>query len=98
MTNDSHSNVFHPPHSTLKSTHKHTYIVHLGLDCTASCECHDFRKRGGACKHIHAALLRVEALHTHGVSIPAIDLPQSAEDVCTIHTHQISNPSHLEAV
>jgi AraC-like DNA-binding protein len=67
-----------------------TYTVHLGLDCTASCECHDFRKRGGACKHIRAALLRVEALRTRGVSIPAINLPRSAEDARTIHTHQIS--------
>jgi len=57
-----------------------SYKVRLGLDQLASCECQDFTTRGGACKHIHAALLHLSDLKSHGLNLPDIQLPPSADD------------------
>ncbi|KAF8601407.1 hypothetical protein BDV93DRAFT_408933, partial [Ceratobasidium sp. AG-I] len=38
------------------------YEIWIGFDWQAHCSCPDFQQRGGACKHMRAALLRVKAL------------------------------------
>lgn len=57
-----------------------TYTIVLGLDGSANCTCLDFLKRGGACKHIRAALLRLDNLRKSGVNLPIICLPSSSEE------------------
>jgi len=52
-----------------------SYTVTLGFDGSATCKCLDFITRGGACKHIHAAVLRLDALRANGLNLPAIRLP-----------------------
>ncbi|TDL28464.1 hypothetical protein BD410DRAFT_695097, partial [Rickenella mellea] len=56
------------------------YNLWLGFDGMAHCECQDFGQRGGACKHIRAAVLRVSELRLGGIPIPAIPIPESEED------------------
>lgn len=51
-----------------------TYSIFLGFGGTANCSCKDFCQRGGACKHIRSALLRLGSLQT---SSPHLRLPAS---------------------
>ncbi|KAI8974268.1 hypothetical protein BD414DRAFT_517646 [Trametes punicea] len=51
------------------------YNIAVGLDGSAACSCLDFRERGGACKHVRAAIRRLK--------IPPIDIPQTHEDAST---------------
>ncbi|KAI0046733.1 hypothetical protein FA95DRAFT_1667971 [Auriscalpium vulgare] len=57
-----------------------TYIVGLELDGTIDCTCADFLNRGGACKHLRAAILKADQLRTSGTLIPTISVPKSLED------------------
>jgi len=50
-----------------------------------------FREKGGACKHICAAVLRLDNLREHGLNLPAIRLPSSAEDARALQARQFSN-------
>jgi len=68
-----------------------SYNVRLGFDQSASCECLDFVKRGGACKHIHAALLRLSDLRSHGLNLPDIQLPSSADDARILQARRFSD-------
>jgi len=68
-----------------------SYMITLGFDGSATCECLDFVKKGGACKHIRAAVLRLDNLREHGLNLPAIRLPSSAEDAQALQARQFSN-------
>ena len=68
-----------------------SYNVRLGFDQSASCECLDFVKRGGACKHIRAALLRLSNLRSHGLNLPDIQLPSSADDARILQARRFSD-------
>ncbi|EJD45844.1 hypothetical protein AURDEDRAFT_165300 [Auricularia subglabra TFB-10046 SS5] len=52
------------------------YRIRLGFDGTADCSCPDFRTRGGACKHLRAALVRVDQLR-HDLALKGTDLPDT---------------------
>ena len=59
--------------SSLATQHNHEiilYNVFIAFDGGADCNCKDFQSHGGACKHIHAALVSIEKLHNSGISIP----------------------------
>lgn len=56
-----------------------TYTVTMELDGAANCTCGDFVHRGGACKHIRAALKRVDALRAQGTNIPSIPIPTTVD-------------------
>ncbi|EJD36416.1 hypothetical protein AURDEDRAFT_130079 [Auricularia subglabra TFB-10046 SS5] len=60
------------------------YRVCLRFNGTADCSCADFRARGGACKHMRAALVRVDKLRQDlalkGTDLPATWLPYSEEE------------------
>ncbi|KIJ24388.1 hypothetical protein M422DRAFT_274849 [Sphaerobolus stellatus SS14] len=67
-------------YSSLRSRHDANatiYQVRLFYRGTASCSCPDFVSRGGACKHIRAALHQTSFLRHSGQSIPIISLPSS---------------------
>ncbi|KAI1783380.1 hypothetical protein LXA43DRAFT_977164 [Ganoderma leucocontextum] len=66
--------------ATAHDTSPVMYTLSLGLDTSATCSCPDFQNRGGACKHLRAALLRLEHLRSEGISIPAISLPHSEDN------------------
>ncbi|TFK78557.1 hypothetical protein K466DRAFT_507120 [Polyporus arcularius HHB13444] len=67
------------------------YLVRLGLDRTASCTCLDFKHRGGACKHMRAALLRLEELRNSGLQdLPQISLPRTETEARTITVVAVS--------
>ena len=68
-----------------------SYKVKLGLDQSASCECQDFVMRGGACKHLRAALLRLSDLQSRGLNLPSIQLPSSADDARILQARQFSD-------
>jgi hypothetical protein len=53
------------------------YTIRVGFNGAVSCDCLDFKGRGGACKHIHGAFYKLEDLRGKGVPIPAIPIPQS---------------------
>ncbi|TFK46462.1 hypothetical protein OE88DRAFT_1667443 [Heliocybe sulcata] len=56
------------------------YSIFLGFAGVATCQCKDFAHRGGACKHIRAALLFVDQLRrTKFSALPAISLPATPE-------------------
>ena len=57
------------------------YQVILSQSRTGSCTCPDFQARGGACKHLRAALLRLDMLRqSTNAHLPLITLPTSLED------------------
>ncbi|OJT03174.1 hypothetical protein TRAPUB_6250, partial [Trametes pubescens] len=59
-----------------------SYTIAVGLDGSATCSCPDFRERGGACKHIRAALQQLASLRESGLKVPPISLPQTREEAC----------------
>ncbi|KAF8707390.1 hypothetical protein RHS03_04322, partial [Rhizoctonia solani] len=72
------------------------YAIWLGYDSTASCSCADFRQRGGACKHIRAAIVQVRALrewalsnrlHEPIVYTPSIKLPADKASALRLRVH-----------
>ncbi|KIJ34487.1 hypothetical protein M422DRAFT_263455 [Sphaerobolus stellatus SS14] len=67
-------------YSSLRSQHEANpimYQVQLFYWGSASCTCSDFVHRGGACKHIRAALLRMNFIRQSGSDFPLIQLPRS---------------------
>ncbi|KAF8527266.1 hypothetical protein JB92DRAFT_2826336 [Gautieria morchelliformis] len=57
-----------------------SYEVYLSFNNTAGCTCPDFSSRGGACKHIRAALLQLDTLQQRGIRLPPIHLPDTIEE------------------
>lgn len=56
------------------------YTITMEIDGAADCSCSDFTHRGGACKHIRAALKRLDALRSQEKSIPHIPIPTSIDE------------------
>jgi len=57
-----------------------TYDIFLGFSGTASCTCIDFGSCGGACKHMRAALLKLDIVRTkRSIPIPIIPIPTNEE-------------------
>ncbi|TFK78558.1 hypothetical protein K466DRAFT_507116 [Polyporus arcularius HHB13444] len=59
------------------------YKIHIGVDGSAACSCPDFHRHGIACKHVRAALLRLDALRSQGLQIPPITLPTTWDEART---------------
>lgn len=55
------------------------YTITLEIDGAVSCSCSDFIHRGGACKHIRAALKRLDALRCQGKNVPNIPIPTNID-------------------
>jgi len=54
-----------------------TYKISIIWAGTASCSCLDYQHRGGACKHIRAAILYLNSLRTKIPDLPLLSLPSS---------------------
>jgi hypothetical protein len=61
------------------------YEIHINFNRLASCSCPDFIKRGGACKHLRAAILKMGALRAKGIQIPHIQLPSTEDEAQSLH-------------
>lgn len=58
-----------------------TYHISLNFDGSGGCDCHDFSNRGGACKHIRAALMKCDQLRSTTVpGLPLLSLPTTEEE------------------
>ena len=69
-TFEGHDQLTFACHSSISNIYEPSptqYRVILCLDGTARCSCKDFLQRGGACKHIRAALLLVNESRTSGL-------------------------------
>ncbi len=80
-----------------------TYQVVLNVDRDGSCTCKDFVTRGGACKHLRAALVRTVILRASGISLPALCLPSSLEEAYTLRGKHLAEmlavvPSSLSSL
>ncbi|KAK7018770.1 hypothetical protein VNI00_018232 [Paramarasmius palmivorus] len=53
------------------------YQICLRFDGMASCTCPDWTSRGGACKHLRAALIRSDEIRQQWPSLPLVPLPDS---------------------
>ncbi|KIJ33980.1 hypothetical protein M422DRAFT_263935 [Sphaerobolus stellatus SS14] len=71
------------------------YQIYLGWNRIANCSCPDFLNRGGACKHLRAAILKTESLQQSGLTIPLIPIPKSESEAHTLHTQTIA--THISA-
>jgi hypothetical protein len=67
------------------------YQISLGFDGTGNCNCPDFLQRGGACKHIRAALLRLDQLRHQNPKIPCIHLPSTIEEARILQTRHVAS-------
>lgn len=56
------------------------YDIHVDIGGATTCTCTDFQRRGGACKHIRAALLSLDALRRMGKNLPSIPIPTSEDE------------------
>lgn len=74
------------------------YNIYLGFDGTGKCDCLDFAQRGGACKHMRAALLHMNDLRTRGVPVPDICLPSPPTQVQRCIPQSIFDPSLVHRV
>lgn len=72
------------------------YNIELNDNRTASCTCADFRKHGGACKHLRAALLRIEELRQQGVKMPNFNLPKTQSEAYALNM-VLHSPTALTA-
>ena len=69
-----------------------SYCITLRFDHSASWEWLDFVKRGGPCKHIQVAVFCLNNLQEqHGLNLPEIQLPSSAEDACMLQACRLSD-------
>ncbi|KIJ32259.1 hypothetical protein M422DRAFT_265913 [Sphaerobolus stellatus SS14] len=65
-------------HATVHDAAPVKYQVWLGYDGVVACTCKDLKKRSVACKHIRAALIRVDQLRYYDrVLIPTVPIPRS---------------------
>ncbi|KAF9030850.1 hypothetical protein BDZ89DRAFT_1112078 [Hymenopellis radicata] len=66
------------------------YTILLSFNGLGSCSCPDFSYRGGACKHIRAALIIIDQLRAErGIQIPAICLPSTEVDARRLHSNLV---------
>ncbi|KAJ7291832.1 hypothetical protein C8J57DRAFT_1492294 [Mycena rebaudengoi] len=56
------------------------YTITVLFNGVIKCTCLDFQKYGGACKHIHAAILLLNFYRQQGMRIPNIPIPVSVAD------------------
>lgn len=73
-----------------------TYQISISQTRT-SCTCPDFRNRGGACKHIRAAVAQAEILRTmRSIDMPSLRpwIPSTKEEAYRLAHIQGSIPSH----
>jgi hypothetical protein len=67
------------------------YHIFIGRAGNSKCNCLDFQGRGGACKHIRAALVSLNELRHQGYSIPPIRIPTSVDEARSLQRQQLSN-------
>lgn len=80
-------------YSALASEHDPSpvlYAVSLGFHGEASCSCPDFKNHGGFCKHLRAALLRINQLRAEGGNIPLLLFPTSANAAYALRAEQLT--------
>jgi hypothetical protein len=99
-TFESHDKLTFACHSSISTIYEPSpteYQVILCLDGTARCTCKDFSQRGGACKHIRAALLRVDECRASGLleSTLHIPVPLSAKDAIVLQNTETSHAFQL---
>ncbi|KAK0430582.1 hypothetical protein EV421DRAFT_1933778 [Armillaria borealis] len=83
----SSSSALHEPNPTV-------YTIVISFNHTASCTCADFAFRGGACKHMRAALVYLDRVRRLGHPIPPTPLPDSeAAARCHIYQLSLNNPA-----
>ncbi|KAI0699012.1 hypothetical protein BC835DRAFT_1405247 [Cytidiella melzeri] len=81
-----------------------TYTISFSGGDTVTCSCPDFQRRGGACKHIRAAVVRAEILRTtQNLRLPVFRswLPNTEEEAYLVQARRraaaisISQPSEF---
>ncbi|KAK6987850.1 hypothetical protein R3P38DRAFT_3230019 [Favolaschia claudopus] len=75
-------------------TNATTYTIRLGFNGVVTCTCEDFKKQGGACKHIRGALMIVAALRCRGIHIPDIPIPPSLADAQALQSSMLKITVH----
>jgi hypothetical protein len=72
------------------------YTITILFSGVATCKCLDFRKHGGACKHLRAALIVLDSLRSR-MNIPAIPIPQSWAEAHALENEMsiLPEPSEL---
>ncbi|KAJ3779723.1 hypothetical protein GGU10DRAFT_381892 [Lentinula aff. detonsa] len=55
------------------------YQLTIFFSGLAFCSCPDFSSRGGACKHLRAALIQLDVLRARNYNLPVINLPNSEQ-------------------
>ncbi|KAK6988371.1 hypothetical protein R3P38DRAFT_3228945 [Favolaschia claudopus] len=70
-------------------TNATTYTIRLGFNGVVTCTCEDFKKQGGACKHIRGALMIVANLRWRGIHIPYIPIPPSFADAQALQSSML---------
>ncbi|KZV83594.1 hypothetical protein EXIGLDRAFT_754292 [Exidia glandulosa HHB12029] len=70
------------------------YTIRLQAAGLAHCTCPDFQHRGGACKHIRAALLKLSSLRldTRFAGLPNVILPANEVDARRLHAAMLTAP------
>ncbi|KIJ28413.1 hypothetical protein M422DRAFT_270272 [Sphaerobolus stellatus SS14] len=80
-------------YSSLKTQYEVQHLVYgvcLGYNGLVKCSCQDYTTRLNVCKHIHASLLKLDALHQHGVNFPHIPVPISESEACLLQAQIIT--------
>ena len=66
------------------------YTILLGVDGSGSCTCINFRVRGGACKHMRAALALASVLRQGGMSLPNLSLPDTLSEALALRSRGLA--------
>ncbi|KAF9269396.1 hypothetical protein L218DRAFT_1072256 [Marasmius fiardii PR-910] len=74
------------------------YNIRLFLSGSASCTCADFSSRGGACKHLRAALMALDHYHQRPPfqNVPRMILPSSEQEARSLLLKMASEPTEYE--
>ncbi|KIJ38649.1 hypothetical protein M422DRAFT_258767 [Sphaerobolus stellatus SS14] len=57
-----------------------SYRIWLGYNGVTACSCPGFEHRMVACKHMRAALLKVESLRQSGIAVPTLPIPKTESE------------------
>lgn len=71
------------------------YDIELRVEGTGACSCPDFQHRGGACKHLRAAVCHIRNLNEKfHLNVPEISIPTTKEDAIarTSHPDSLMDP------